>query len=70
MARYREQMKVTQMTLKSLGYAPGAIDGVMGADTSSALGAFQQSQGLRITGRLNPETRAALTTEGGLSPAR
>jgi murein L,D-transpeptidase YcbB/YkuD len=66
-ARYREQMKLTQMTLRSLAYAPGAIDGMMGVETSSALRAFQQRQGLRVTGRLNPETRAALATEDRLS---
>jgi Putative peptidoglycan binding domain len=64
--RYREQMKLTQMTLRSLGYSPGAIDGMMGTRTSSALRAYQVRQGLRITGRLNPETRAALATEDRL----
>jgi Putative peptidoglycan binding domain len=64
--RHREQMKRTQTALRSLGYAPGTIDGIMGVETGSALRAFQQRQGLRITGRLNPETRAALATEDGL----
>ena len=68
-SRYREQMKRTQMTLKRLGHAPGPIDGTLGYETSSALRAFQQGQGLRITGRLNPETRAALATDDRLHRA-
>jgi peptidoglycan hydrolase-like protein with peptidoglycan-binding domain len=39
---------------------------MMGLDASSALRAFQQRQGLRVAGRLNPETRAALGTEDRL----
>jgi len=50
MARYREQMKLTQETLRGLGYISGPIDGIMGSGTAAALRAFQQQQGLRTTG--------------------
>jgi hypothetical protein len=62
-ARYREQMKLTQETLRDLGYLPGPIDGIMGAGTAGALRAFQQQEGLRATGRTNSETLAALGIE-------
>jgi len=66
-ARYREQMKLTQETLRDFGHAPGPSDGVMGFATASALRAFQRQQGLRVTGRVNPETLSALGIEDGLS---
>jgi peptidoglycan hydrolase-like protein with peptidoglycan-binding domain len=65
-ARYRDQMKLTQETLRGLGYRSGPIDGVMGPGTAAALRAFQQRQGLRATGRANPETLAALGIEDRL----
>jgi peptidoglycan hydrolase-like protein with peptidoglycan-binding domain len=62
-ARYREQMKLTQETLRDLGYISGPIDGIMGSGTAAALRAFQQRAGLQATGRANPETLAALRIE-------
>ncbi len=66
-ARYREQMELTQETLRDLGYRPGPIDGIMGSETAAALRSFQQQEGLRATGRANPETLAALGIEDRLS---
>jgi peptidoglycan hydrolase-like protein with peptidoglycan-binding domain len=68
-ARYREQMKLTQETLRGLGYPSGTIDGVLGSGTATALRAFQRRQGLRTTGRANPETLAALGIEDKLRRA-
>ena len=68
-ARYREQMKLTQETLRGLGNVSGPIDGIMGAGTAAALRAFQQQPGLRTTGRANPETLAALGIEDRLRRA-
>jgi len=65
-ARYLEQMKLTQETLRSFGYAPGDINGIMRFETASALRAFQREQGLKITGQANPETLAALGIEDKL----
>jgi peptidoglycan hydrolase-like protein with peptidoglycan-binding domain len=65
-AMYLEQMKLTQETLRSFGYAPGAIDGIMRFETASALRAFQREQGLTVTGQANPETLAALGIEDRL----
>jgi peptidoglycan hydrolase-like protein with peptidoglycan-binding domain len=66
-ARYREQMKLTQEALRDFGYAPGPSDGMMDFSTASALRAFQRQEGLRVTGRANPETLAALGIEDRLS---
>ena len=68
-ARYREQMKLTQETLRGLGYTSGTIDGILGSGTAAALRAFQQQAGLRTTGRANPETLAALGIEDRLRRA-
>ncbi len=68
-ARYREQMKLAQEALRVLGYAPGPIDGIMGSGTATALGAFQRQAGLRVTGRANSETLAALGIEDKLRRA-
>jgi peptidoglycan hydrolase-like protein with peptidoglycan-binding domain len=65
-ATYLEQMKLTQETLRSFGYAPGDINGIMRFETASALRAFQREQGLTITGQANPETLAALGIEDRL----
>jgi peptidoglycan hydrolase-like protein with peptidoglycan-binding domain len=65
-ATYLEQMMLTQETLRSFGYAPGAINGIMRFETASALRAFQREQGLKVTGQANPETLAALGIEDRL----
>jgi peptidoglycan hydrolase-like protein with peptidoglycan-binding domain len=65
-ATYREQIKLAQETLRSFGYAPGAINGIMRFETASALRAFQREQGLQVTGQANPETLAALGIEDKL----
>lgn len=44
-----------QRALKAAGYNPGAIDGIMGLQTTNALKKFQQDKGLPI-GNLNIET--------------
>ena len=49
-----------QRALRELGYAPGPIDGVMGARTRSALTRYQQAQRLPTTGQLDAETMARL----------
>jgi peptidoglycan hydrolase-like protein with peptidoglycan-binding domain len=65
-ARYRSQMTLAQETLRSFGYEPGPIDGIMRFETESALRAFQREHGLSVTGQANPETLAALGIEDKL----
>jgi len=64
--RYRSQMTRAQETLRSFGYEPGPIDGIMRFETASALSAFQREHGLRVTGQANPETLAVLGIEDKL----
>lgn len=56
-ANITESAKVmgVQQTLADLGYAPGPIDGAWGANTSSAISAFQRDRGLAETGQITPE---------------
>jgi peptidoglycan hydrolase-like protein with peptidoglycan-binding domain len=53
-----------QQALNDQGYNAGAVDGVMGPHTQSALRQFQQAQNLRQTGRPDARTLAALGVSG------
>ena len=53
-----------QQALKKAGYNPGAIDGSIGAQTMSAVNAFQRDKGLPVDKYLNVKTLQAL----GVSP--
>jgi Putative peptidoglycan binding domain len=52
-------MKV-QWALSRRGYYDGPIDGVIGADATRAIRAFQEAQGLPATGRIDPSVLTAL----------
>jgi len=49
-----------QEALKAKGNDPGPIDGRMGPKTRAALKAFQESNGLKATGRMDNETSEKL----------
>jgi peptidoglycan hydrolase-like protein with peptidoglycan-binding domain len=51
-----DEIKKLQEALKEKGEDPGIIDGRMGRKTHAAVRAFQKSNGLKVTGSLNPET--------------
>lgn len=53
-----------QVTLKSLGYDPGKIDGDWGSNTSAALRAFQERNGLSATGERDEATLRLLISGG------
>ena len=53
-------IRKAQETLNDRGFQAGPAHGMLGERTAAALGAFQKSEGLTITGRLNPRTLAAL----------
>ena len=55
-----ESVRNTQSALNSRGYDAGAVDGLWGPNTQSALRRFQADRGLAPTGLLDDETRAAL----------
>jgi phage tail tape-measure protein len=55
-----ETVRDTQLALNARGYDAGAVDGLWGPNTQSALRRFQVDRGLAATGRLDDETRTAL----------
>jgi glucose-6-phosphate dehydrogenase assembly protein OpcA len=58
-----------QQLLAALGFYDGPIDGIHGPQTKSAIKEAQQTYGLRVTGRVDPETRDRLRAEYALQPA-
>lgn len=52
-----------QIALARRGFSCGPIDGVAGAQSATALRAFQQSAGATPTGRLDDDTRALLALD-------
>jgi len=53
-------VRAAQQRLVALRYYPGAVDGRFGADTEEAVWAFQEAQGLPVTGTIGAATRHAL----------
>jgi lipoprotein-anchoring transpeptidase ErfK/SrfK len=51
-----------QQRLAALQYYPGPADGEFGTDTLEAVWAFQETQGLPVTGTVGPATQAALSS--------
>jgi lipoprotein-anchoring transpeptidase ErfK/SrfK len=49
-----------QVALARLGISSGSIDGVVGLQTRAALSAFQQKEGLPVTGKLDAATKERL----------
>jgi glucose-6-phosphate dehydrogenase assembly protein OpcA len=58
-----------QQLLAALGFYEGPIDGIHGPQTRAAIKEAQQAYRLRVTGRVDPETRDRLRTEFALKPA-
>ena len=60
-----DEVRQVQQHLKEKGGDVGAIDGVMGPKTRSALKSFQQQQGLTASGEIDSSTLTALGVAGG-----
>ena len=55
-------VKALQQRLAALKYYPGTIDGVFGANTTEAVWAFQEVNGLAADGIVGPATKARLVS--------
>ena len=55
-----DDVKALQEALKSLGYKVGAIDGIYGNNTKSAVIAYQHNNNLEPDGMVGPNTRSKL----------
>jgi peptidoglycan hydrolase-like protein with peptidoglycan-binding domain len=60
----QSQIFQAQQQLKSAGLYRGAVDGVMGPETQTALVAFQREQGLPETAQLDQQTLDRLSSGG------
>ena len=56
----RPEVMSLQRALKEKGFNPGAVDGVLGPKTKSAIKSFQKSAGLEQSGEDNKQTREKL----------
>jgi hypothetical protein len=57
------QVKEAQQALKTNGYDPGPVDGIMGPQTREAIKNFQNAKGLQATGTLDSHTAQSLGLE-------
>lgn len=64
-----EQLRAVQQALKDQGFYYGEVDGEEGIETSAAVRRFQIRNGLEVTGKLNPETLAAMKVGNATAPA-
>ena len=58
------EVRNLQVRLRQLGYYRGPVDGEWGPGMQAALQRFQQSSGIQVSGRLNPQSVTAM----GLNP--
>lgn len=61
----RDQIREMQRALNDKGFAAGTEDGIVGAQTQSAIRNFQNQQGLSSTGKPDHETLRALGFKAG-----
>lgn len=57
---YNPRVGEIQKVLKEAGFDPGPADGIMGAQTRTAIKGFQKAKGLKSTGKIDSVTRLAL----------
>jgi len=62
-ARPVQDVLEAQLALARLGFSPGSLDGALGSQTRAALRAFQQKEGLPMSGALDIATRGHLVLD-------
>src|SRR5882762_10020162 len=55
-----DEVRQAQTALKEKGQEPGPIDGIHGPRTSAALRSYQKAENIKVTGRLDSETKSHL----------
>jgi lipoprotein-anchoring transpeptidase ErfK/SrfK len=65
----QEMVLTAQVMLDAAGFSPGEIDGRAGANVSRALGAYQHTRGLRVSGRIDDATLEQLRRDFRHQPA-
>jgi peptidoglycan hydrolase-like protein with peptidoglycan-binding domain len=58
--RASEDVRQAQQALKDRGFDPGPIAGLMGPQTKAAIGEYQAKEHLKVTGRLDSQTKEQL----------
>ena len=61
------QVAGLQKVLADLGYAPGKIDGQLGAETRSAIERFERDRNLPVTGKISADLVKELSQVSGVS---
>jgi peptidoglycan hydrolase-like protein with peptidoglycan-binding domain len=64
-----DDIRLAQEALKAKGFDPGPIDGKMGPHTRTAIEQFQQKENIKVTGRLDSETKDRLNGAAAASPS-
>ena len=59
-----------QVILDHLGFSPGVLDGKRGMSMTAAIKGFQESRGLKTTGKVDAATLAALKPYEGWTPTK
>lgn len=59
-SRFQSVVRQVQLGLRSYGYYQGAIDGVVGPATKTAIVKFQTDYNLKVTGTITPQVLDAL----------
>lgn len=61
--KVQEQTVQVQAALRKLGYYGGAVDGLMGPATQTAIRTFQIDHGLSVTGKIDEKLQKELEKE-------
>ena len=60
-------VELVQSGLAELGYAPGPVDGILGADTRQAIREFERDRGIKVTGAVSVRLIKELRKVTGIS---